>query len=60
MYNPLKSKTNITLTIIIAITVAQALIPFMPADWQATITAILSVFAIIFHTNTATQAGVTN
>lgn len=59
-YNPFLSKTNWTLAAIIAITVAQALIPFMPVSVQATVTAVLGALAIIFHTTTAQKSGATN
>lgn len=59
-YNPFLSKTNITLAIVILLTVAQAITPFMPVEYQASITAVLGALAIIFHTNTAIKSGATN
>lgn len=59
-YNPFLSKTNITLAIIIVITVAQAVVPFMPVAYQAILTAFLGALATYFHTSTAIKAGAIN
>lgn len=60
MYNPFKSKTNWLQAAIIAIAVINAVVPFIPADYQAAVTAILGALAIITHTATAQNAGATN
>jgi hypothetical protein len=43
------SKTTWTLIITIALTVVNAIVPFMPADVQATVTTVLLAVASIFH-----------
>jgi|HubBroStandDraft_4_1064222.scaffolds.fasta_scaffold235612_2 hypothetical protein len=43
------SKTNWTLLLTIVLTLANAAVPFMPADVQATVTTVLLALASIFH-----------
>jgi uncharacterized membrane protein YGL010W len=43
------SKTNWTLVITIVLTVANAVIPFIPTGVQATVTTILLAVAAVFH-----------
>lgn len=59
-YNPFLSKTNWLQAAIIAIAVLNAVVPFLSPDWQATVTSILAVLAVLTHTATAQKAGVTN
>jgi hypothetical protein len=60
MYNPLKSKTNLLQLAIIAMAVLNAVVPFVPVQYQDIITALLAMLAIITHTSTAVRAGATN
>lgn len=60
MYNPLKSKTNWIQVGIIAIAVINAVVPFIPVEYQDLVTAILGVIAIFTHTSTAQRAGAVN
>lgn len=43
------SKTNWTLLLTIAITILNAVVPFMPTALQATVTTLLLAAASIFH-----------
>lgn len=50
------TKTNWTLIITIAVTIGNAVIPFMPVDVQATVTTILLAVASIFHVTDVQKA----
>lgn len=50
------TKTQWTLVITILIAVANAIVPFLPTDIQAGITAILAALALTFHVQDVNQA----
>ena len=56
IYNSFISKTNWTLVITIVLTIANAVVPFMPADVQATVTTVLLALAGVFHVNGVNKA----
>lgn len=56
IYNSFISKTNWTLVVTIVLTIANAVVPFMPADVQATVTTVLLALAGIFHVNGVNKA----
>lgn len=60
MYNPFKSKTNWLQIGIIAIAVLNAVVPFLSPDWQASLTTVLAILAVLTHTSTAVKAGAEN
>jgi uncharacterized membrane protein YGL010W len=50
------SKTNWTLIVTIIVTVGNAVVPFMPAGVQATVTTLLLALASIFHVSEVNTA----
>lgn len=51
MYNPFTSRTNWIQVGIIVLAVVNALIPFLPTQYQDLVTALLGVLAIYTHTS---------
>lgn len=59
-YNLLKSKTFWTIVAMALFGAGNALVPVIPADWQALAVGALGILASVFHLNTAQNAGATN
>lgn len=59
-YSLLKSKTFWTIVLMVVVGAGNAVVPVLPADWQAIVEAVLGALASAFHLSTAKNAGAIN
>ncbi len=59
-YSIFRSRTFWTVVVMGAIGAGNALVPVIPADYQALAMAVLATFATLFHLDTANKAGAVN
>ena len=49
VYNGWVSKTNWSAVVLVVVTMVQAVVPFMPANVQEVVTAVLGTLIVVFH-----------
>jgi hypothetical protein len=49
VYNGWISKTNWSAVVLVVVTMVQAVVPFMPANVQEVVTAVLGALIVVFH-----------
>jgi hypothetical protein len=58
IYNSWISKTNWSAVALVAVTITQAVIPFMSPEVQSIVTAVLGAFIVIFHVQGVNKAAI--
>jgi hypothetical protein len=59
-YSLVRSKTFWTILVMVVVGAGNAVVPIIPADYQAVVVMLLGALASTFHLNTAQNAGAVN